>query len=159
MTPQDLWEFAKPHLGAPYIWGADGPSAFDCSGFAQFLLAHLALDPKGDQTSNGLYQYFSDPKNGTAVSLADAHCGTLVFYGTPKSVGHIAMCLTPTLMIEAGGGGSETITVEIARKQGAKVRVRPILRRHDVVGFRRPVHLPWPSTAPDPILPDGIEKA
>ncbi|MQT12604.1 C40 family peptidase [Segnochrobactrum spirostomi] len=157
-TPQDFYDHLKPFLGLPYIWGADGPSAFDCSGFAQMALASLGLDPSGDQSADGLYRHFSDRRNGTPVlSRADVHCGTIVFYGTQRRVGHIAICLNPTLMIEAGGGGSETISVAIARATGAKVRVRRIDRRHDIVGFRRPTGLPWANNAVDPELPPGIE--
>ncbi len=157
MTPQDFWRFAEGYLDLPYIFGADGPTSFDCSGLAQFLLAHLALDPPGDQNADTLYRHFSDPQNGVPVGLSDAHCGTLVFYGKPSRVGHIAVCLTPTLMIEAGGGGPETISVEIAKKTKAKVRVRPIRRRPDIVGLRRPVRLPWGHAAPDPEIAAGLE--
>ena len=30
-------EFAKTLLGKPYVWGAEGPSSFDCSGYTQYV--------------------------------------------------------------------------------------------------------------------------
>lgn len=141
MTPEDFIAFCKTFLGLPYIWGADGPDAYDCSGLAQVLLARLGLDPVGDQTAHDLYRHFQKPGHGSSVSIAD--CGCLAFYGKPRRIGHIAICLDAQNMIEAGGGGSETTTVERAREQGAKVRIRPIKRRSDLVALIRPAGLPW----------------
>lgn len=39
-------------------------------------------------------------------------------------VTHVAVCLEENNMIEAGGGGEKTKTVEIARKQNAKSKKR-----------------------------------
>ena len=145
MQPDDFERFARSFLGVPYIWGADGPDAFDCSGYVQTLLARLALDPPGDQTADALYRHFARPGFGQAVSVPDLGC--LVFYGKPSRIGHVAMCLNGSEMIEAGGGGPETTTVAIAREEGAEVRVRPITRRRDLVAVVRPVGLPWPASA------------
>ena len=30
-------EFAKTLLGKPYVWGSEGPSSFDCSGYTQYV--------------------------------------------------------------------------------------------------------------------------
>jgi hypothetical protein len=152
MTPQDMWEYAEQFLGLPYIWGADGPDAYDCSGFAQHVLAYLGVDPPGDQTAAGLYQHFARAGVGRAAVQSQAHCGVLVFYGRAKRIGHVAICLDTVNMIEAGGGGSETTTVAKARAEGAEVRVRPINRRADIVAFIRPLALPWDDGAPDPTL-------
>jgi len=141
MQPEDFVEYCKQYLGLPYIWGANGPDAFDCSGFAQVVLARISLDPPGDQTANDLYRYFSNPQHGQPVATAE--CGCLVFYGKPARVGHVAICIDAENMIEAGGGGPETTSVAIARRQKAEVRIRPITRRKDIVSIIRPRHLPW----------------
>ena len=148
LSPTEFINYCKQFLGRPYIWGADGLDAFDCSGFAQVALGRLGLDPPGDQTANGLYKHFSDPVRGTPVNTAD--CGCLVFYGKPARVGHVGVCIDATNMIEAGGGDSETTTVEMARRQDAKVRIRPIVRRSDIVAIIRPKNLPWDADAPVP---------
>jgi lysozyme len=138
---EEFIEYCKQHIGKPYIWGADGPDSFDCSGLAQALLAWVGLDPPGDQTANGLYRHFKIPDNGVPVAIAE--CGCLVFYGKPSRVGHVAVCLDDKDMIEAGGGGPETTTIEIAVQHKAEVRTRPINRRSDLVALIRPRHLPW----------------
>ncbi|MFZ5451347.1 MAG: C40 family peptidase [Thermodesulfobacteriota bacterium] len=141
MQPEEFIECCKQHLGKPYIWGANGPDAFDCSGFVQVALARIGLDPPDDQTAQDLYRYFKDPGRGKPVAIPK--CGCLVFYGKPAKVGHVAICIDHESMIEAGGGGSETTSVEIAREQGAEVRIRPINRRSDIVSIIRPLNLPW----------------
>ncbi len=35
-------DFAKTLLGKPYVWGAEGPNSFDCSGFTQYLFKKAA---------------------------------------------------------------------------------------------------------------------
>ena len=134
-------EYCKKYLGRPYIYGADGPDYFDCSGYVQFCLKHLNLDPRGDQTAMDLYRYFNNPTNGVIVDTPERGC--LVFYGRANRVGHVVICINQEDMIEAGGGDQSTTTVEIAKKQGAEVRIRPIHRRLDIVDYIRPVGLPW----------------
>ena len=141
MLANEFISFCKQYLGRPYIWGGSGPDVFDCSGYVQVVLARIGLDPPGDQTANDLYRYFTDPRKGVAV--ATPKCGCLVFYGKPSKIGHVAICIDDTNMIEAGGGGSETISIDIARKQKAEVRVRPIDRRPDIVSIIQPLNLPW----------------
>jgi lysozyme len=147
MQREEFTDYCRQHLGKPYIWGANGPESFDCSGLAQTLLARIGLDPPGDQTANDLFRYFSAPEKGRPVGTAE--CGCLVFYGKPSRVGHVAICFDDKDMIEAGGGGPETTTVEIARQEHAEVRIRPITRRSDIVAIIRPHNLPWlaPSVA------------
>ncbi|WP_214371051.1 C40 family peptidase [Pseudonocardia sp. H11422] len=68
-------------LGAPYRWGAAGPSAFDCSGLVNwsFKKAGVSLP----RTSRAM------SKVGTPVSKADLRPGDLVFFYKPVS--HVAI--------------------------------------------------------------------
>jgi len=142
MTAAEFIAYCKTHLGKPYIWGANGPDTFDCSGFAQFVLGEIGLDdPKEDLAADGLYRRFKQSQNGTVIPKG--LCGALVFYGIPNRVTHVAVCLDDINMIEAGGGGPKTKTVEIARKQKAEVRIKLINRRKDIVAIVLPKNLPW----------------
>ncbi|MEQ0314415.1 DUF1353 domain-containing protein [Klebsiella sp. GB_Kp051] len=137
----------ESEIGKPYIWGANGPDAYDCSGFVQFALSLINLDPPRDNTAAGLYQHFSNNGNSSPVPMADdAEVGDLLFFGTDKGVFHVALAWGDGRMLEAGGGGSKTVTVDIARKQNAQVRIRPITRRHDLYSILRPAYLPWTAT-------------
>lgn len=76
-TGADIVKAARAHLNAPYVWGADGPDAFDCSG-----LVHVALNEAGieigDTTAAG-YQASGKPITG------EPQPGDIVFFGDPPS--------------------------------------------------------------------------
>ena len=39
----DLLVYAYGFLGRPYVWGATGPNAFDCSGFTGYVFRHVGI--------------------------------------------------------------------------------------------------------------------
>ena len=88
--------YAKAQLGDPYVWGAAGPDAWDCSG--------LMLGAWGEA---GVYlphysvaQYYA----GTPISAGDLRPGDLVFWGTsssPESIHHVAMYIGDGMIIHA----------------------------------------------------------
>ncbi|HXW04959.1 MAG TPA: C40 family peptidase [Vicinamibacterales bacterium] len=44
-TPaSDVVDLAASLIGRPYVWGAEGPSAFDCSGLTQYVFREFAVD-------------------------------------------------------------------------------------------------------------------
>lgn len=137
-----LWQWsALQFLGIPYRWGGDDPiEGFDCSGLAQELQAILGIDQRGDQTAQGIYEFWKDKSN---VGPRDS--GTLLFYGASKQkIIHVATCIDRDSLIEAGGGGSLTTSLEAAAKHNAYVRVRPFSNRLvDLVAVLNPKGLPW----------------
>jgi cell wall-associated NlpC family hydrolase len=143
MNQDEFRALCEQHLGKCYIWGANGPGTFDCSGLVQWMLATIQLDPAGDQTANGLYRHFKRPKQSSNVAPSAAELGDLVFYGTPRRLGHIAIAWGEGRIFEAGGGGSETTSIEIAQQQNASVRIADMDRRPDLVAVLRPAALPW----------------
>ena len=40
----DVVDLAATLIGRPYVWGAEGPNAFDCSGLTQFVFHEFAID-------------------------------------------------------------------------------------------------------------------
>lgn len=146
---RDEWRVhCAQELGKPYVWGAEGPEAYDCSGFVQFALAPLNLDPPGDQTAAGLYRFFSRGR-ATPVPAAQSDLGDLVFFGSEEAVTHVGLAWGKQEIIEAGGGGRNTTTPQIARQQKAEVRIKPIARRGDLVAILRPHDLPWSAAHAD----------
>ncbi|MEU6085926.1 NlpC/P60 family protein [Streptomyces sp. NPDC047085] len=72
---------ARSALGRPYVWGASGPSGFDCSGLMQWSYAHAGIHlPRTSQE-----QRFA----GRQVPLSEARPGDLVVYRSDAS--HVGM--------------------------------------------------------------------
>lgn len=95
-------EFAKRQVQArkPYIWGDEGPNAFDCSGlvYAAYRSAGLGW-PNWDRLNSSLY--FSYTKH---VPLNQLLPGDLLFYsykGTVNTIHHISIYAGNGMMWEA----------------------------------------------------------
>ncbi|MFK0115876.1 NlpC/P60 family protein [Streptomyces sp. NPDC090994] len=72
---------AQSALGKPYVWGANGPSGFDCSGLTQWSYAQAGIAlPRTSQAQAGA---------GQRVPLDQARPGDLVAYRDDAS--HIGM--------------------------------------------------------------------
>ncbi|MEV7015344.1 NlpC/P60 family protein [Streptomyces sp. NPDC093991] len=72
---------ARSALGKPYVWGANGPSAFDCSGLTQWAYAQAGVAlPRTSQA-----QRYA----GRQVPLSEARPGDLVLYRSDAS--HVGM--------------------------------------------------------------------
>ena len=127
----------KSLLGRPYRWGGSNPlTGFDCSGMiVELLISQGVIAHATDYSSQSLYDRFS--RSWPTPDLPSF--GDLVFYGRGlTAISHIGFCLGQGLMVEAGGGGSKTLTAEDAAKQGAWIRVRPVTYRRDLLEFLRP---------------------
>ena len=125
--------FAIQYVNIPYLYGGENVLVgIDCSSLVQHILRHVKLDPKGDQTAQMLYNHFSK-KNLTSEIKEDS----LLFYGKSlDKIGHIALALTDTIMIEAAGGDSTTRTKEDAIKRQARVRIVPIRNKNLVAAIK-----------------------
>lgn len=134
-------------LNKPYKWGGDDPLAgYDCSGLIQDCYSILGIDPPGDQRAIDYYGWFSNPERGEILplNLEEYDIGTLFFYGSDLNhIIHVAMGIGDTSVIEAGGGGSGTLTFQDAVLGNAVTRVRPYNRRKDLIAAVRPKGLPW----------------
>ncbi|MER7839271.1 NlpC/P60 family protein [Streptomyces sp. NPDC096040] len=72
---------ARAALGKPYVWGASGPTGFDCSGLMQWSYAHAGIHlPRTSQE-----QRYA----GHQVPLSQARPGDLVVYRSDAS--HVGM--------------------------------------------------------------------
>jgi len=81
----DIIEIAKQYLGSPYVYGADGPEAFDCVGFISYIyeMAGISL-PK----TNYLQEY---DNFGTKINdRLSLNQGDLVFFDTISTDGNLA---------------------------------------------------------------------
>ncbi len=88
---------AVSRLGMPYVWGAAGPSSFDCSGLVQWSLAQAGVVMPRVAVDQA--------RTGPQVPLNQLQPGDLLFYHTdptaPTYISHVAIYLGNGLMIQA----------------------------------------------------------
>jgi cell wall-associated NlpC family hydrolase len=82
---------ARSALGRPYVWGANGPTGFDCSGLMQWSYAQAGVSIP--RTSQG--QRYA----GRQVPLSEARPGDLVLYRSDAS--HVGMYMGNGQVIHA----------------------------------------------------------
>ena len=134
-----LIDYLKSFLGTPYKWGGETPFGIDCSGLGQEFLRAVGIDPPGDQTAQGLYDYFLE-----AGKVSSMRAGAFVFYGShSRSIIHVGIAIDDVLIVEAGGGDSTVTTKESAEKKKAFVRMRPYNYRPDFITASMPPYPEW----------------
>jgi cell wall-associated NlpC family hydrolase len=97
----DVIAYGSAEVGKPYVYGAEGPSAFDCSGLIQYVFAKagISLPRTAAQQQRAVTQ------------VTTPRAGDLIFWGAPAH--HVALYL---------GGGR----MLAAPHSGAKVQVAPV---------------------------------
>ena len=112
--------FARGQLGKPYVWGATGPSSYDCSGLtgAAYRAAGIALP----RTSRE--QWYS----GVHVGLGELQPGDLLFWAydpsNPDTIHHVALYAGGGLMVAAPHTG-DVVKVQGVYLEGYVGAVRP----------------------------------
>ena len=89
-------------IGKPYVWGASGPKAFDCSGLVMYVFGKCGVS---------LPHYTgSQFSMGSSVSQSDLRPGDAVFFNTYGSVSHVGIYIGNGQFIHAPSTGY-TVTI------------------------------------------------
>lgn len=113
--------YAKEFLGVPYVYGANGPKSFDCSGYTKYVYAKF-----GYSLTRSAASQLSD---GVAVSMDNIQVGDIICwrkYGSSKAATHVGIYIGNNQYIHASSSGSVRID---DMSYGSNVRY--------VVGVRR----------------------
>jgi peptidoglycan DL-endopeptidase CwlO len=100
--------FARHQIGDPYVWGATGPNAWDCSGLTMgawraggISLPHYSVAQYGESTP---------------ISSSALRPGDLVFWGSsssPSSIYHVALYVGNGMIIQAPRTGENVQEVSM----------------------------------------------
>ena len=114
----------KEQVGKPYVWGANGPDSFDCSGLVRYIYKN-ALGKDIPRVSE------DQSKVGQAVSREDLQPGDLVFFDTMDKgkVSHVGMYIGNGQMIHASYGQKKIVIANFndSYYQKAYVNARRVL--------------------------------
>lgn len=139
------WVEAQAAHGTPYCWphesngylgkglkSPEAPEALDCSGTVTCGLYNSTggrVDWRANYNANRLWRELpptDSPKPGD-----------LAFYGTPGRATHVMTVVGDGRVVGACGGNSDTLSVDIAAKHGARVKYRDSANyRRDFLGYR-----------------------
>ena len=117
---------AAKQIGKPYVWGAEGPSSFDCSGLTYYVYknaAGITLPRTSSEQS----------KYGTTVSKSNLKAGDLIFFDTSGpndgGVSHVGIYVGNGQMIHASSSQKKIVkvSVETSYWNNAFVRAKRVL--------------------------------
>ncbi|MCS1352176.1 C40 family peptidase [Mechercharimyces sp. CAU 1602] len=101
---QQLVSFAKGYIGVPYRYGANGPSAFDCSGFTQYVYREFGISlPRSSSQQKSV---------GSYVARDQLRVGDLLYFG--KGISHVGIYIGDGKMISAENYGTNVRIASVA---------------------------------------------
>lgn len=109
----EILETARKFLGVKYIWAANGPSAFDCSGFTRYVFKKSGIT---------LPRHSGHQANiGKKIKFSQMQKGDLVFFDTTKKfkrkVNHVGIFMGNNKFIHASSGGKKVMISSFTKKK------------------------------------------
>jgi cell wall-associated NlpC family hydrolase len=104
--------FACNQLGESYLWAADGPTRWDCSGLTMKAYAAGGVSLPHSSRLQATY--------GTSVSVSNLVAGDLIFFHSPIS--HVAIYLGGGLMVHAPHSGDVVRVASVYQTPSAAAR-------------------------------------
>jgi len=101
-SASDAVDLAASLIGRPYVWGAEGPNAFDCSGLTQYVYQEVGIDlprravsqsmvgePAGRRLKRGDLVFFSANSRRSLVTHVGIYEGGGIMIDASKSSGEV----------------------------------------------------------------------
>jgi len=103
---------AKRYLGRRYVWGAEGPSSFDCSGFTQYVM-RKSKGVRIPRVSRQQAYY------GKYVSRRNLKPGDLIFFDTSRRrrgyINHVGIYIGNNKFIHASSARHRVVITSLNR--------------------------------------------
>lgn len=109
---------ALAQLGKPYVWGATGPSSFDCSGLTQYAYKGVGVDLP--------HHTYEQMRVGQQVPPGQAQAGDLVFsnFSGPGRPEHVQLAIGGGEVVEAQQSG---VPVKVSAMPAGQVVVKRVV--------------------------------
>ena len=101
-SASDAVDFAARLIGRPYVWGAEGPHAFDCSGLTQYVYQEFGIelprraisqskvgDPIRKRLQRGDLLFFSTDSRKSLVTHVGIYEGAGIMIDASKRYGRV----------------------------------------------------------------------
>ena len=138
LSASDAVDFAARLIGRPYVWGAEGPNAFDCSGLTQYVYGRSGIelprraisqsrtgDPAGRRLRRGDLLFFASDGRRSEVTHVGIYEGSGVMINASQRAGrvrrdHLSEAFWAERFMFArrvtAGGGQRDIPVRVSRR-------------------------------------------
>lgn len=102
---KNIEKTGRSKLGCPYVFGAAGPTVFDCSGFTRWVFSQYGISLPHSAAG----QYAMSDK----ISEKDARKGDLIFFANTYKPGisHVGIVLDKNTIIEASGSSVKITSI------------------------------------------------
>ena len=97
-----LLQYALIHKGKPYVWGANGPNSFDCSGLVNYVAKQAGVKLPGSRPTAEVWR-----KHTTSIKKSDLKVGDLGFLVKGGKATHVGIYAGDGLWCHAEGGPGE----------------------------------------------------
>ncbi len=121
----EIIKVAKSKLGCPYVSGAAGPNAFDCSGFVAYCMHRVGIK----LTRGSAASYYKAGYN-VGRNMKKAQKGDIILYYQGGGIGHCAIYIGNGNVIHATCHGG----IRITKYYGTYQTVAAIIRTYTPAG-------------------------
>ena len=101
----NLIKIARSKLGCPYVRGAKGPNAFDCSGFVYWCLNKAGVQ----QSYMTSYMWRTTTRYPRIYSMSSIKAGDVIVYKMGTYQGHVAIAVGNGMMIDASSSEGKVV--------------------------------------------------
>ncbi len=130
----EIIETAENFLGVKYVWAANGPSAFDCSGFTKYVFKENGITLPRHSSRQAMI--------GEKIKFSELQKGDLVFFDTTKEfkhrVNHVGIYIGNHQFIHASSGGKKVMITSFNKKKFYKNKflyARRVINQHNNIAM------------------------